>query len=277
MSNKRIDKYDQYIKGNMSEEEMDQFTEDIVTEHYEEEALKAELRKEVAFHYERMEKELQNPNISTPTNKEITPTSNTTVSGGQVVSMNNRSRILQVLSLGIAATLLVGLIGYFMLPNLTNTPSIVEAKIAEHYTNINVTRSIVKGVPQAILEKREQAFGHYKNKNYQAAIPLFKEILTSPSGNEEDQYFLGLSYLHNKQEVEAAGIFKTLLQENKTPRKDEVSWCLSLALLSAGKCTQATPYLTDMTQWDGNKRMRTYAQNAQELLDLVAKEGCPSK
>ena len=85
------------------------------------------------------------------------------------------------------------------------------------------------------LSDAQQAFNAYDREAYQSAITLFSDL---PLRSDTVQFFLGQSFLCEKEYLKAAECFRGALESGKF-MPDESRWFLAISLLKSGKTDEA--------------------------------------
>ena len=239
-SNKLIMEYHNYLKNHGLQLEDDEFSKQLVKEHFEVEDIK-----------QRWSTILGRDQESEAT-----------------VDIPNKFSVRKLfMPLGIAASLAIMLMVYF--PNTQQVAELgpVEELLQEVYA-YPVSRDIVKG-SMSQGELRTLAYQHYQERKYPEAITAFNELIELESESTEDRFFLGLSYLYNRNPELAVKEFDQLLEVGDSEREDYIVWYLALALLDAGDNERATIYLTQVSKWNNNKGQLKLAGKAIELLESI--------
>lgn len=269
-----LDKYNQYIKGEMSEEELDDFTRELLKKHYEKDALKNHWKKLLEEKKEQSSLESNtkiNEKSKEPQSKvrQLSPKTET-VSRKSNKNSKTRLRAL-VTTFAIAASLIFAVL-YFIPNQSTNTLSALDKIVYEHQA-VSIT-SRGNSEDGEIADQRRKASEFYEQKNYSKAIPLLKNIMEAKQQTNDDLFLLGLSYHYNKEPQKAISTFEQLLQKDNLERKDAITWHLALALVSSGNCEKANPYLNEVSNWTGNKGKLKLAEKAKQVLNTIQTEGC---
>lgn len=255
---KLTEKYNDYLKGQMSETANDTFTKEIVKDYFDKENYQKKWGKILA----------EKHNITATEGSDTKSTSDTN-KGRRI----NLTRIIAI-SISIAASVLV--IAYVFFPTAqTNEMLAIDAILSEQY-NKPVTRGTNAGT-SAIDVKRNLAYENYGQRDYANTIPALKEIIDSNEGTEEDHFYLGLSYYYNKQAANSVDHFKYILSLENAERKDAASWFLALAHIEAKQCQEAIPILTTISTWSGNKGKQKKASDAKRLIQSIEKGECANR
>lgn len=245
----QVKDFERYLKSAPIDLEADDFTRRLISQYYEEEALRKRWKGILGNKYEY--------SLNTPMQAEASiPT-----------TASSKYKLLGPL-LAMAACVLFA---WLFWPTVDHTSSDPVAELlSEHYANPH-TRDLLKG---SSLEPalRSRAYNFYQNKEYQKTIPLLEEVINEGSQEEADHFFLGLSYLYNKQAEQAIPSFQYLLAQPLTRYKDSATWYLALALTAANNYTAARPYLRQVATWDGNSGKRKLAAEAERLLKVLDEE-----
>lgn len=106
-----------------------------------------------------------------------------------------------------------------------------------------------KGDISSELSKQE-AIQSFNNKDYNAAISHFEELKTLVA---DDQFYLGMSYLYNKQYDQSISIFEEIPAGSNVDQ--EVKWFLSIAYVLHGDDELAKDKLNNFgeSEWKATK------------------------
>ena len=241
---KTLNQLKKYLDDHSKTLEKDEMTESILKEYYEDEKLKAHWKNILAAEF-KSEKE------SSDLGKRR--------SNGKSRNKNGIA-IISIVFLIIISSLIWSL-------TRTAQESKLDILLAEHYNDV-VTRDLVKG-PSDIILLRESAFDYYNKKDYTSAISQFEQFNSIENISEEDAFFLGLSYLYDRQPHKAIEQLKSIMENKDSQRLDSVIWFLGLAYADKGDSVNARYYLEKVSLWNGNKGKKTMAANANEILDLL--------
>ncbi len=250
---KTTDKYDDYLKDKTTNMESDEITKEIISDYFQEEQLRKRWGKIL--------REDHNYGAA-----EETAAGATVPQAAPTDSRNkNVRRLLAVTIMGIAASLL-----WFFYTNIAvnvSPISPVDQLLSEHYAK-PFTRDVLKG-PESTLAIRSKAYHFYQNEAYKETIPLLEQLIATGGAEQEDHFFLGLSYLYTKQPEKGAQEFKTLLEGPADNYQDIATWYLGLALTDAGAYEEAKVYLSEVASWTGNKGKDELARDAKDLLQMM--------
>ena len=228
-----LKKYDQYIKGQLSEEQLESFTKDIVKEQMEAEALKKKwaglLENDQDF--QKLKEEIL---------KEEKPATVKPLAPG-------RSRH-QWLSIAAGLLLLVT-VGFFIWQSKGID---VNTLAGNHLKTVFSYQDSRGGVAEG-NDLRIEASDFYRANNFVAAAPLFDQLLNSPEGNPTDQFYLGLSHLYSGNYSTAIEKLTTLKGANDFSMQKELSWYLGLALIQEGQLEAAKSELEVLSSGSGWK------------------------
>jgi len=242
-----LNKYNKYIKGELSEQEAASFTKEIIKESFEEEDRKKHwkevLEKDHSFS---IKKRMPNE--------------------GKLNSIGSKKSYLKIGAIiSMAASVLLVVYFSFLTQKTKSTPL---EQLLSHHIDKPVTRNFQKGLsdPSGL---RDKANVLYSNKKYEASIPLFEEIIQSGKGIEDDYFFLGLSYLHQNNTAFAIEQFDWILNQANPQRKDYATWYLGLALVASGDYRRSEIYLNEVASWQNNPGRIKLANSAKEILKEI--------
>lgn len=245
-----VNKYDKYIKGELTEGEMDQFTKEIVKEHFKEEQLKEKWNTILEG-----DEELQ----ALKNGKQITVSPNTPAPPAQRSSKIKRLRIL--FSIAASFLLLIGL-GYFLSrPTTASFAQLADLQLEQPYSVSSSRSAAVEG-----QETRLLANDFYRQGDYTSAAPLYEELTQGERVENSDLFYLGLSQLYLGEAQKAITPLKALATAQSDQLKVEASWFLGLAYLKANQLIEAEIQLKRLQEKGGWK-----SKEAAELLAAIKK------
>ncbi len=242
---KPIDKFNDYLKDQNTSMESDDITKEIISDFYKEELLRDRWKKILKEKHNYGESE----NTATP----------------KVDNKKNGKRILLITALAVAASIL--LFFYVNIGNTVNQLGPVDQLLSAHYEK-PFPRDVLKG-PRSTLALRSEAYAAYQNKDYATTISSLEQLVAEGGVDQEDYFYLGLSYLYNKQPDQSARQFKTLLDRPTSNYQDIATWYLGLALTDAKKYDEAKVYLSKVATWNGNKGKQEMAEDAMDLMKVI--------
>lgn len=236
---KKKEQIQNYIAGKMSEEELDNYTKQLVKEHYDKEAFKKNWHQQLT---------------SQKQDKQPYP-----------LSSNSKSRILLMSRLaGIAAIFLLVVTFSFGDTEKNNTLS---SHLSTPYSSPIQYRSV--DVIQSTSDTRQQAYNYYSQREYSEAAKLFKILTAENAFHEDDYFFHALSLLYDGKSSDAAQLFEKILQQDDLQRADAATWFLALSLIDSDQHETAKKYLIQISTWSGNKGRLKKAQEAKDLLNSI--------
>lgn len=100
------------------------------------------------------------------------------------------------------------------------------------------------------LQKMRDAMAHYNNKEYVAAIPMFKTYLKeNPDAHDvqDIKFYLAVSFLGNKQTTDSKPILEELVQSTNQELKEDAQWYLSLTYARMEQPDAARELLKELT------------------------------
>lgn len=198
---KILNKYNQYIKGTLSEREMDAFTKEVVKEHFEKEQLQ-----------DRWKQILQEEHDMPKTMEDFKkPTS----SGG--------SRRYLKIGLSAAASILLLVFSWFSYQQLS--PSAYEALLNDELSKPFIEDLSRKGDVETL---KLQAVAAYNSREYAVANKYFEQLSNLDQTAHWD-FYIGLCQLYQNQADLAIETFTTILDHPNNKYNIEANWYLSLA------------------------------------------------
>ena len=222
-----LEKYNKYIKGEMTESELVNFTKVILKTHYDDESRKEKYRKILESEHDihalkkvkEHSKHRKNP-----------------------FSLNRL--------LAIAAGFLLLVMGIY---NYQSFSKPAYAKLLSKHLEASFPYSTGRKEIKATSEQRLKAVDLYVNKKYAEAAATYEKFIANPDRKEEDLLYLGLSYLYQNKSDEAIKTFTAILQNTDAEFEVEAKWFLALAYLQAEDFDKTIIYLKEIEQqkWHG--------------------------
>lgn len=165
-------------------------------------------------------------------------------------STNSKIRILSIIS-SVAAMFVLAL---FIWPN-SNSPIQLSNNFIQKdfYENKSIKRG---GVNSDLI--RSEAVLAYNDKNFTKAISKYKLLDVATN---EDNFFLAMSFLYNKDYNPAALQFEELLLLKGFKYEEEVKWFASLAFINNNQIEKARLTLNEINLWKKS--------DAQTLLESI--------
>lgn len=246
---KFLKKYNKYIKGEMTEKEMDSFTTDMLKEHYKDQQLKQKWKKILDNNQDLSQLKEKAPN--------------------QLKAKHSIWRPLMA-----AASLLLLISAYFMFQKdaLPTHQQLVKAYTQEAFPYNEIRKSIDDNTK---LTKQQLLAGElYTDQEYQKSIIVYKDIVKSNKAVTEDKFYLALDYFYLKKSKEAIPFFKEIIEDNQHKKyKKESTWYLSLSYLQMNDFDNASILLNKIVDWESNKNNRNrdkiYITQAKTLLEAI--------
>lgn len=155
----------------------------------------------------------------------------------------------------IAAVLILGAL-IFVLSRYIGTSdpmNLVDSQIAQKHDAPQSSRG-----QNDIVVAWKVAIDTYKEDNYEATI---NEIEKIKEPNTEQQFYLGLAYLYNKNYDKSITQFESIIQQNNINYSPTSKWYISLAYLKNNQAQKAKEYLEQIVKGDWKY------EDAQKLLD----------
>jgi len=238
-----------YIQGTMSEKELDDLTKTLVKDHFEESETKEKWKRLLEENY----------GVNSFENIEDW-------TAFKEKKKKSKTKLFYITTLStMVASLLIFVI--FTLNTESHTSNPLD-NILEEYYNSPVQYRNAKGA-SSISEKRLLAFDLYNNKDYKSAAKLLETVINKDAFVEDDYFYLGLSYLYQKEAQKSADIFKLILDQENLQRKDASTWFLALSLIESKAYPEARKYLNEVMEWKGNSGKIRKANQARELLSII--------
>jgi len=224
MNEERYILFDQYLQGEMTVEEKDNFEKQLSEDHElssEFETFKeVQLRLKTKFEFEE-EREAFKANL-------------TTISDTHFNTSKPKVVVMRPWYLAAAASIII-LFGLFFFDY--NNPSFAD------YDNPETASFVERGDTDTALIGAQTAFNDGK---YAAAIPLFEEILKE-NKTPEIQYFYGVALLEESKYPKAESVFSEL-RSGTSAYKDKATWSLALSKLKQKKYTECKEILETISQ-----------------------------
>lgn len=224
MNEERYILFDQYLQGEMTVEEKDNFEKQLSEDHEfssEFETFKeVQLRLKTKFEFEE-EREAFKANL-------------TTISDTHFNTSKPKVVVMRPWYLAAAASVII-LFGLFFFDY--NNPSFAD------YDNPETASFVERGDTDTALIGAQNAFNDGK---YAAAIPLFEEILKE-NKTPEIQYFYGVALLEESKYPKAESVFSEL-RSGTSAYKDKATWSLALSKLKQKKYTECKEILETISQ-----------------------------
>ncbi|CAA9196683.1 hypothetical protein FLA105534_01261 [Flavobacterium bizetiae] len=224
MNEERYILFDQYLQGEMTVEEKDNFEKQLSEDHElssEFETFKeVQLRLKTKFEFED-EREAFKANLTEISDKHFN------TSKPKVV-------LMRPWYYAAAASVII-LFGLFFFDY--NNPSFAD------YDNPETASFVERGDTNQALIGAQTAFNDGK---YAAAIPLFEEILKQ-NKTPEIQYFYGVALLEESKYPKAESVFNEL-KSGTSAYKDKATWSLALSKLKQKKYTECKEILETISQ-----------------------------
>jgi len=242
-----VEELNNYFNQHQIKIESDSITKELIKSYFEEEALKEKWGKI-------LEKDFK-VDYSTPVMADTVSTAEKPKS----------KALLYALLLAIIGALILAI--NFWKPSSTSSEDRLQALLNDQYSN-PVPRELVKG-PAEDFASIQNAYALYQSKDYEAAIPLLEQAVTIEPSNEDHLFYLGLSYLYNKDAENAILQFDIILNQEASNKSDAATWYKALALTEAQNYDDAKVLLKEVSEWTGNSGKLKLAEEARLLLDAI--------
>ena len=241
----KLKKYNQYLKGELPEEQLELFIRDVVKDPMEAEILKEKwgsiLEKDSDF------QELK---------KEILAQEKPAREKKLYILSNRR----QVLSLSAGLLFLISAVFFiFSQKEKGNATALASQELDKPFAYQDSRGNNVESHELRIL-----ASDQYRSGEFTAAAQSFEKLITTSQELNEDRFYLGLSSLYNGDYSKAITNLALLKDMPNFKMNKEAKWFLSLALIQAGLNDQAKIELRSMADMNGWK-----SKEAKQILGLL--------
>ena len=232
---------DEYLLGMLSEEEVRNFDNQVQTN--ESLALEITQRRAIIEHLEVLEDRRMMEQIAQVHAQQKK-------SSAKVVPMRSRFRVFAVAA--VVALLLTA--GWWLMNNTTGSQDLY----AQYYSSYTLRF----GDRSSNEDLINIAGGHYIDKNYEAAGPIFEQILAEDPSQSKARFALGISRMECKKWKEAQAPFQQLIDQNDPLYGDAAAWYLALTYYKLDKTMQAKALLEDIVAKNGE-----YKTKAKDFLE----------
>ena len=236
---KIIKKYNQYIKGSLSEGELDSFTKEVIKDHFEKEELKDKWNQILQEEYQ----------MGKPK---------------KIFSLGNSKRLMKIGLSSAASILLLMLCWFAYQPTSLST---YEKLLSQELNKPYIETIIRKG---SVEELKLEAAASYNNRDYSKAEEYFEELSQIDEAVDWD-FYIGLCQLYQKQSDLAIKSFTSILDHPNKKYNIEANWYLGLAYTMNKDFDSAKKYLEfvanrsdDETAWK--------VKEARALLNALAEK-----
>lgn len=231
-----LKKYNQYIKGELSDAETNTLTKEIISDYFADEERKEKWNKLLEKDKELLELKKKG-NLP-------------------------KKKIKRLLSkmLGIAASILVLLVVWWSYHSSIKaiTPSDL---ITQHLKKAPGSYNTRKG-----SEIKLEAVEYYQAKEYKKAVKAYEKKLSQNAIilSEEDYFYMGFSYMKLERWDSAIDAFKQVVEHPRQGMKEDANWYLSLAFFLKGEREDAIKILEQI-----KVRKGAMHEDAKELLNAI--------
>ncbi len=232
-------KMNQYFNNQLPEQEQDQITRQLLTEHYD-----RKLK-------ERWKTILEEEHNVLPPEK--------------INTKPKRINLYRAVGLAAASIALFFIAIQVFQTNMNSQPDykgVVAQHLAKPYPDIGLKKGL------SVEDARTRAKTAYSKKDYISAIRYYEEVRIDKNCRIEDVFYLGLCYLYNKQATKAIAILKEAREMEPSTifrSKKIIDWYLSLAYLESEQITSAKSELQKIVDdKDGAEK-----KAARQLLKLL--------
>ncbi|MEM9829023.1 MAG: tetratricopeptide repeat protein [Bacteroidota bacterium] len=244
MDEKLFEKMEDYIHGNLSVTEREQFEADMATDE--------QLREEVELHRQlifSVETESLRQLLDQIHEKNFE-------SEAQVVSMPRR-RSFFPMAIAASVALLI-LAGWWIFNLQTSSP---ESVYAAYFTP-------AEGLPTTLGYSTNTDFAEgmvsYKLEEYTEALEYWQPLLEVDPTNDTLNYYVGVTFLANEQPDSAIDYLTTVVSGEQSSFRTPAQWYLALAYLKTDEQEQAKPLLEDLANRDNS-----YQSQSSEILQKM--------
>ena len=243
------DKYDKYIKGEMTDPESDEFTTKIWNDyekHKRKEKWYAIVKNEKKASFNEKEKSITAARTNTNQTSFFT--------------------IKKILSIA-ASILILMLAGYFFIPEKIEPNN---KTIASQFLETPYEYGESRKGEELLDEQRNIAGIFYSEKSYEKSAQIFQNIFKAKKGNSNDHFYQGLNFLYLKKYDLAIEQFN-ICKKYKDAREREAFWFLTLATIQQEDLLTAKKQLKAITKWEQDENSAGWeiarAKDAKKLLE----------
>ncbi|MEM6841607.1 MAG: hypothetical protein AAF632_05240 [Bacteroidota bacterium] len=233
-----------YIHGNLSVTEREQFEADMATDE--------QLREEVELHRQLIS------SVETESLRQLLDQihEKNFESEVQVVSMPRR-RSFFPMAIAASVALLI-LAGWWIFNLQTSSP---ESVYAAYFTP-------AEGLPTTLGYSTNTDFAEgmvsYKLEEYAEALEYWQPLLEVDPTNDTLNYYVGVTFLANEQPDSAIDYLTTVVSGEQSSFRTSAQWYLALAYLKTDQGEQAKPLLEDLAN-----RNNPYQSQSSEILQKI--------
>lgn len=244
MDEKLFEKMEDYIHGNLSVTEREQFEADMATDE--------QLREEVELHRQLIS------SVETESLRQLLDQihEKNFESEVQVVSMPRR-RSFFPMAIAASVALLI-LAGWWIFNLQTSSP---ESVYAAYFTP-------AEGLPTTLGYSTNTDFAEgmvsYKLEEYAEALEYWQPLLEVDPTNDTLNYYVGVTFLANEQPDSAIDYLTTVVSGEQSSFRTSAQWYLALAYLKTDQGEQAKPLLEDLAN-----RNNPYQSQSSEILQKI--------
>jgi len=229
---KQINRFDTYIKGEQTNEELDAFTKDILGKYYKEKALKDKWGKLLAQDQELLALKATR---SLPEKKSISP-------------------FIKIASMAASICLIIGswlVYQHFSIPEATR---LANTYLAESYDPIQLRKGTVEDLRMIVNQ-------HFEAQDYKSAIPILTQI-NQQAATVEDFFLLGFAYLKTGEWNKAITNFEIVLDDPTQLKREQAIWFAGLAHIKANQpalAIEKLQLLASRKGWKNKEAIRLIA------------------
>lgn len=164
-----------------------------------------------------------------------------------------RPMLVKVLAVA-AAVALLGLVAWQLLTPAPQNPQL----LADQYLAIPFDHAETRKGPLDYTRLRKEASRAYAQRDFALAVERWEDLAAQTALTEEDNFYLGLSYLYQDRAAPEAAIprFKAALDMPEREYTGEAKWFLALAYLKAQRMEAARETFREIVtdeSWNAEK------------------------
>lgn len=161
--------------------------------------------------------------------------------------------------------------GLYVYQQTTPSADLAYADQSVHRSLRGSADQLAKSLPASLAPTDRahllKAIEHYKAGQYDAVIEQLTIPATDRQTTHYQRYFLGLTYLANRQPAKAIAPLQDALGTSSVPLRQKADWFLALAYLTNDQPEQARPILSRIR----NDQAHPYHELAQEVYEMKLK------
>lgn len=246
MDEKLFEKMEDYIHGNLSVAEREQFEAEMSTDEH--------LREEVELHRKLVS------SVETESLRQLLEQihEENFESETKVVSLPRR-RSYFPMAIAASVALLI-LAGWWIFNLQTSSP---ESVYAAYFTP-------AEGLPTTLGYSTNTDFAEgmvsYKLEEYAEALEYWQPLVEADPTNDTLNYYVGVAFLADEQSDSAIDYLTTVVSNEQSSFRTSAQWYLALSYLKTNQGEQAKPLLEDLADRDNPYQSRS-SEILQKMLD----------